>query len=119
MKDELDGITTISQVRDIIARTNQRLETVRWMLSRWPDGSYHLRKYTQRSDKENEPYWWPERKLWEMNHSRLIKAFCKWCRANKRDTLSKAAYSHSDFTEFQESLKSKEPEQLGMFPAGG
>ena len=114
MKDELDGITTISQVRAIIARTNQRLESVRWRLSRRKEGHYMLIKWVQKRDKRNEKYWWDERSIWTSNHSRFIVAFRKWCRANKRDTLSKAAYSHGDFTKFEKTL---EPKQTSMFPA--
>ena len=110
------GITTIAQVREIISRTNQRLETVRWVLQP-SDGGYRLTKWVQKRDIKNRKYWWAEKIMPAPSRAAFLALFRNWCRKNRRDTLSKAAYTHEDYISFIGS-RCAGAEQTNLFEGG-
>jgi len=88
---------TIKTIKQIISRANQKLETVEWQL-RYNNKyrAYKLVKHIQLRTRQNEPYWWPTIIIPEMVVSSFTKAFVVFCESNKRDTLSKAYFTHED-----------------------
>jgi len=105
-KDEFDSIRTITELRNIIIRANKRLKTVEWDLYFYSIENaklqmvvevYRLVKNIQLRDTNNLTYWWPTIVVGDIPRHRLLKWFRIWCRANRRDTLAKAAATHSDY----------------------
>ena len=104
-KDALDSIRTITELRNIIIRANKRLKTVEWDLYFYKVENakgktievYRLVKNIQLRDSNNLTYWWPTIIVGDIPRHRILRWFRVWCRANRRDTLAKAAANHSDY----------------------
>lgn len=122
-KDELDSITTLRQVSEVITRVNKKLETVYWDFHSFKQYIglkreklyYRLVKNTKFRDKNNDSYWWPKVIIGNTDRRNFLKEFRQFCRTHKRDTLSKAAYTHKDALRCKEAMEAKQPEQKTLF----